>query len=156
MLGAQQPHAHGEGRFDDVHREEKPGGRSQKLAHRKTRGQEIYGGHGPSRVGRHCREARERPVDGSSDPPLADAWRPPATLGEGHDDEEQEDRADRSAHLSLRAHRQQECPESHSGQDGRHEASQDRRVRVAPVRPQGDRVADEEEGEHDARRLFRG
>ena len=41
MLGAQQPHAHGEGRFDDVHREEEPGGRSQKLAHRKTRGQEI-------------------------------------------------------------------------------------------------------------------
>lgn len=77
-------------------------------------------------------------------------------LGAGDDDEEQEDRADRSAHLRLSAHGQQECPESHSGQDGRHEASQDRRIRVAPVCPQGDRVADEEEGEHDARLLFRG
>ena len=42
------------------------------------------------------------------------------------------------------------------GQHRRHEASQDCRDRIAPVCPQGDHVADEEEGEHDARRLFRG
>lgn len=42
------------------------------------------------------------------------------------------------------------------GQHRWNEASQDRRVHLSPVRPQGDRVADEEQGEHDARRLFRG
>ena len=69
------------------------------------------------------------------------------TLGERHDDEEQEDRANCPAHLRLCAHRQQERPEPHTGQLRRHEASQDRRIRLSPVRPQGDRVADEDEGE---------
>lgn len=78
------------------------------------------------------------------------------TLGEGHDDEEQEDRPDCAAHLSLRAHRQQEHPEPDAGQHRRHEVPQDRRDRVASVCPQRDGVADEEEGKHDARRLLRG
>ena len=83
VLQAQQPHAHGEGRFDDVHREEEPSCGAQELAHRKARGHEIHGGHGSSRVGRHRREARERPVDGSSDPPVADARRGARALGSG-------------------------------------------------------------------------
>lgn len=33
VLEAQQAHADREGRFDDVHREEEPGGRAQELAH---------------------------------------------------------------------------------------------------------------------------
>ncbi len=156
MLEAQQTHADREGCLDDVRREEEPGCGAQELAHRIARGQEVHRGHGPARVRRHRREARERPVDGSSNAPLADARRPPATLGERHDDEEQEDRANCPAHLSLRAHRQQERAESHAGQHRRDEAFQDRSVRLAPVCPQRDRVADEEQGEHDARRLFRG
>ena len=46
--------------------------------------------------------------------------------------------------------------EHHGGRHRWNEASQDRRIHLSPVRPQGDRVADEEEGEHDARLLFRG
>lgn len=75
----------------------------------------------------------------------------PATLGERHDDEEQEDRADCTAHLSLRAHRQQDRPETYACERRGDDASHDRRVRVVPICPQGDRVADEELGEHDVR-----
>lgn len=151
VLEAQQAHADREGRLDDVHREEEPGCCPEKLGDGKARGQEVHRGHGSARVRRHRRESRERPVGGSSDAPLADARRPPATLCESHHDEEQEDRADCAAHLRLRAHRQQERPEPHAGQNRRHEASQDLRICVSPVRPQGDCVADEEQGKHDAR-----
>lgn len=89
VLEAQQAHADREGCLDDVRREEEPGCGAQEFAHRIARGQEVHRGHGPARVRRHRRETRERPVDGSSNAPLADARRPLATLGERHDDEEQ-------------------------------------------------------------------
>lgn len=79
-------------------------------------------------------------------------WRPAhahvRTMGGKCSDEGQEDCADRAAHRRLSAHRQQECPESHAAKHRRHEASQDRRIRASPIRPQGDRVPDEEQGEH--------
>ena len=77
VLEAQQAHADHEGHLDDVHREEEPGRCPEKLGDRKARGQEVHGGHGSARVRRHRRETRERPVDGSSDAPLADVRRPP-------------------------------------------------------------------------------